>query len=378
MKLLVIKLFKNTILIFINSLLVLNSFFFDIKRGKIVYVPVNFNLCGNAFALLKAGLRRENLSHVYLCEAMNSASALENNENILFCRFSLKFLYHYSTAAYVVREAGFDSFGLFTRKGTKVVQLWHAAGAFKKFGLDSNFHKLFRWQRTRDAKRWDLLLCSSNSVVDIYSRACGDFDKNKIYVGGLPRNDLLYELSLKEEYCRKKYCIDKSVKIILYAPTFRDWTDDHSIFVKFIEYLTNNLSGEYKLAVRLHPSIHEKNNFDNKVLDLSSCHVEEAMIVSDMLITDYSSIIFDYALLNKLMLFYAPDLAEYYSDRGFYYEYRNFVPGPIGETAERIFELIYTSNYDTYGGKIDKFREEYNPFFDGKNSVRLLNKILSL
>ncbi len=367
---------KNTLLLFFN--VIINGFilFFKMQRGKVVYIPVDFSFHGNTKFLLNEWINHPGYRHIFLCDR-NKIPLDYKYENVIFCPFGLLFIYHYSTAEYIIRESEFNSIGLKPRVDSKVIQLWHAAGAFKKFCLDiADRPEFLKRSRMNDIKNWDLVLCSSKELVDIYSSAFGNFDIKKIVVGGLPRNDYLYHVSSEKELIRKRYGVPADSKVIIYAPTFRDNATDFSLFIDFVTFLQERAGNKYIVAVRFHPKIADKIKIEGDVLDLNSCDAEVALVVSDILITDYSSIIFDYALLGKPMLFYAPDLDEYYDSRGFYFDYRNFVPGPIAETKEDILEQL--ENINAYSSTVAEFREKFNPYFDGKNSRRILEKILSM
>ena len=331
-------------------------------------------------------LFEDDFRHVYLCKDTDKFRENKHREkgkrNIVFTRFNLSFFYHFATAKYIIREAGFNSVGLWPSKKSIVVQLWHGAGAFKKFGFYTKWNKWRKFWREKDIKNWDVVFCSSDSVVNIYSKAFGGFDKKKIVVNGLPRNDILFELNKKRDDLRKNFKINKE-KIILFAPTFRDkvpW--EHYINIaKDINFLATSISSEFKIALRLHQSIPKfiLTYIDfSRILDLNAVKTEEALVISDILITDYSSIIFDFALLERPILFYAPDLNDYYDRRGFYFDYKSFVPGHISYTKEELLESIKKFDYTKWKTKIIEFKSKFNPYFDGKNSERAIKKILEI
>lgn len=372
------KFIKNTFLYFIAVILRVFSFFFDVQSEKVVYVPVNFSFRGNSRFLLEKWINKSGYRHIFLFDG-DIPEGIDVSKRVKFIKFGVLFLYHYATAGYIVRESEFNSVGLRPRKESKVVQLWHAAGAFKKFCLDiSDRSEYLQGQRMKDIESWDLLLCSSSNLVDIYSGAFGGFSREKIFVGGLPRNDYLFHILARRDELREEYGIGLNEKVVLYAPTFRDKSNDFSIFLNFVDFLSKHLPADYKLGARLHPKIADQVVFSDCVLDFNACDVEEAMVIADILVTDYSSIIFDFALLDKLILFYSPDLSEYYDSRGFYFDFKCFVPGPIAETAEQLLFFLEKYCYDDFENELTMFKKQHNPYFDGKNSDRILKKILSL
>lgn len=298
---------------------------------------------------------------------------------------SLKYLYYLATSKYWVLNTH-QMATLKPKKNQVYMQTWHGAGAFKKFGLDiidDRQKEKEAWRR--DADHWTYLLCSSEEVKDIYSNAFG-VKKEIIHPIGLPRNDCFYDTT-KIEKLRKE--IDKQInnkenkKIILYAPTFRDNKKFELMFN--IEDLYNNLSDEYILLLKLHPNIKDDlieidDKYKDFVINFSDYEeTQELLMVTDLLITDYSSIIFDFALTSKPIVLYAYDLEEYKNRiRGFYYEYEEFVPGPIVRNQEELIAEIkgYNQLQDRYKEKVENFARKFNHVSDKSASELAVNILL--
>lgn len=298
---------------------------------------------------------------------------------------SLKYLYYLATSKYWVLNTH-QMATLKPKKNQVYMQTWHGAGAFKKFGLDiidDRQKEKEAWRR--DADHWTYLLCSSEEVKDIYSNAFG-VKKEIIHPIGLPRNDCFYDTS-KIEKLRKE--IDKQInnkdnkKIILYAPTFRDNKKFELMFN--IEDLYNNLNDEYILLLKLHPNIKDDlieidDKYKDFVINFSDYEeTQELLMVTDLLITDYSSIIFDFALTSKPIVLYAYDLEEYKNRiRGFYYEYEEFVPGPIVKNQEELIAEIkgYNQLQDRYKEKVENFARKFNHVSDKSASELAVNILL--
>ncbi|WP_022670392.1 CDP-glycerol glycerophosphotransferase family protein [Hippea alviniae] len=375
------KIKKDIILILINIFIL--SFLkkiLKVNKSKVVYIPVHFQCQGNTYELLKkwSNLFGNKFIHIYLCEE----SKRSNKHNIKYVKFGLKFLFHYSTAKYIIRESEFNSVGLWPSKKSVVAQLWHGAGAFKKFGLHTKRSRWLKFWRKKDIESWDIVFCSSEFIKDIYSVAFGDFDRDRIFVNGLPRNDFLFSLNQKRNDLKSQMNIENK-KIILFAPTFRDkeFEEYYLDMIEDINFISKKLPKDFQLAIRLHPSVPQR-VFDfidfSDILDFNAFKTEESLVIADILITDYSSIIFDFALLEKPMLFYAPDLDVYYDKRGFYFDYKSFVPGPISYSKEELLENIKQYDWLKWQNKVKEFKEKFNPYFDGKNSERVINKILEI
>ena len=268
-------------------------------------------------------------------------------------------------------------------KGSKIFQLWHAPGAFKKFAASSSDNKEEIAVIAKASKKTDYLFITSENIKDFY-RDAFRIDGNKIKSFGIPRTDYYFEdkdfKKLRENF-DNKYPLAKNKKIILYAPTFRDNEGDNNVFNYLdLEKFNNALSEEYVLALRLHPKINQffKGDIDTKAdfIDVSDYKNEqELMLISDLLITDYSSIMIEFALLNKPIIFFTYDYERYLTkDRGFYYGFESNVPGDIVKTDDELIKLIKEGNYNTE--KRDSFLKMQFDYTDGNSSKRIVDFIL--
>ena len=268
------------------------------------------------------------------------------------------------------------------RDETEVVQLWHAPGASKKFGGSVCSPEELEIL-SMASENTDYLITSSKKVEKEYIEAF-QIDKSKIEALGLPRLDYYFENhdldKLKSEFCRE-YDIDSSKKIILYAPTFRDEEKYNNVFDFLdLERFNEVLGDEYVLALRLHPKIKnfykEDISSKGKYVDVSEFESEqELMLISDILITDYSSIMIEYAVLNRPIIFFTYDL-EYYlaNERGFYYDFKETVPGPIVHTSDELIDIIKNDEFDK--SKISDFVMTQFDVIDGKASKRVVDFLL--
>lgn len=274
------------------------------------------------------------------------------------------------------------------RKETKVVQTWHAAGAFKKFGFSTSYMSggpnPFKNQKMAMHTYYDYATVSSEDVRKHYAEAFNMNIENIIPVG-VPRADFFFDERKVNETKNKIYSLFpdlKDKKVILYAPTFRGFGKTRKSFnIEFdFNKIAKNISDEYVIALKLHPSVELSNiiiDDDNskKVVNISSySDANDILTVTDLLISDYSSIVFDYSLLNRPMIFFAYDLEEYRSDRDFYYDYEEFVPGPIAKTNDEIISLINDWKFDLQ--KVEDFSNKFFVSRDGKNTERFIKEIL--
>lgn len=260
------------------------------------------------------------------------------------------------------------------RKKVRVVQLWHGTGTLKKLGQDVNEGELRDLEYRANQVTTDLIV-SADEIAGIYAKSFA-MSPDKVKITGMPRTDILFDKNrqkecLEEFYRQYPVCRDK--KMILYAPTFRDEQKEHPKLELDAEYLSEKLGEGYVIGLRMHPFVARniKITGAERILDFSSYKsLNTLLFATDILITDYSSILFEYAVLDRPMLFYAYDLDTFVGDgRGFYKDYTDCVPGAVVRTMEELAGEL--AGEDTYGEKRRAFVKAAYRYKDGKSMERL-------
>lgn len=291
----------------------------------------------------------------------------------------LKFFYHIYTSKVIVTDdyvRYLKNFQL--RSEQRVIQLWHACGAFKKFGQRGTNMSVYTDNATH--AQYNLVTVSSDSIRLIYADAF-NIDVHKVKALGCPRTDYFFDkkriLEIKESIY-KVYPEWRNKQIILYAPTFRDINGDRSEFHPELDFnrLSQILLPDQMFVICPHPVMKNKiidRDYDNiKVIRQFSTN--DIMLISQMLITDYSSVIFEYALLKKPIVFFCYDLVNY--NRGFYLNYPDDLPGEMYETQEELFQYISEGDHGITE-KYERFLQRYMSACDGKSCERIANLINS-
>lgn len=288
----------------------------------------------------------------------------------------------------VVDDYYFPLYAVRRRPGTTTIQTWHASGAFKKIGLsvrDRSFgadEALMR--RVRIHAGYDLCLLGSQVAVPHYAEAFGLPADRFVTRLGIPRTDLFFDRPARgaaEAAVRERYRLPEGRRVILYAPTFRGdrVTDARHEPGLDLELLARQLGDDHALLLRLHPFVRAARRIgpglDRFVIDVSDHpDVNELMLVSDLLVTDYSSAIFEFSLLERPMTFFAPDLDAYERERGFYFDYRSGVPGPVFERTDELARWIREGASDLE--RIRRFRDESFEVADGHATRRLVDEVV--
>lgn len=297
-------------------------------------------------------------------------------------KFSFGSFKNLATSKYVFLNDNFFPIAFMNFKDeTIVTQLWHAPGASKKFGASVDRDSIDILKKISD--NTDYLITSSKNIEDYYSEAF-QISKDKIKPLGLPRADYYFEdhdiKGIKSEFF-SKYGIYEDKKIILYAPTFRDEEKYNNVFNYLdLEKFNETLGDEYILALRLHPKIKDfyKDSISAKgeYIDCSDYSSEqELLLISDILITDYSSIMIEFAMLNKPIIFFTYDFDSYLNnERGFYFDFESTVPGPIVSDSNQLVNVIKDNEFDE--SKLSDFVSTQFDEIDGKSSKRVVDFLL--
>lgn len=266
------------------------------------------------------------------------------------------------------------------RKKQKVVQIWHACGAFKKFGLDAPL-KMSEDMEKKTHSRYDAVCVSSSDVKKYYAGAFG-IGEDKIFDTGVARTDALFDKEFKQKSITeltKKYKYLAEKKIYLFAPTFREKNGRYCHFDFHINFdlLSKELKDDEVFVLKRHPVMKEKyfeNGDYSNIVDLSDESVIDLTLICDTLITDYSSVIFEAVLLRKKIVFFCPDHNEY--DRDFYIRYPEDLPGEVVTKSENLLKTVRETQYSQ---KSEKFRIRQLSSCDGKSSertVKIINDFL--
>lgn len=264
----------------------------------------------------------------------------------------------------------------------KVVQLWHGTGSIKKIGLDVETGQVAELARKAN-RRITHLIVNSERTKKQYARAFG-VSEERTFVLGLPRTDLILDgerMEQKREIFYEQYPQLRGRRCVLYAPTFRDDEVENPQLALDLAQWKEQAGQEEVLLLRLHP--HVAANFaedalavyGESVINVSAYPgVTTLLAVADCLITDYSSIIFEYCLLDRPMIFYAYDLRKFREEgRDFYEDYENYVPGPVVQNQSELVKI-----WRQRGGwekKVADFRREVYEFLD-KNAVNRLFELI--
>ena len=307
-------------------------------------------------------------------------------------RFSLRYYYYLARSKYYIFN-GRQPEWVRKREGNIFLQTWHGT-PLKRLVFDlediSSATTRYKKQVYNQSRSWDYLIAPNQYSSDIFRR-CFLYDKEMLETG-YPRNDILHSKNKKQtaDRIKEKLGIPKDKKTILYAPTWRDdeyYTKGRYKFTLQLDLtlLKEKLGKEYVILLRTHYFIADSldvTGVEDFAFNLSKYDdIAELYLISDILITDYSSVFFDYANLRRPMLFFMYDLEKYRDIlRGFYIDTEKELPGPILSTSEEVLNALQNINQieKKYKDKYVNFYDKFCSWEDGSASKNVADRVFGL
>lgn len=347
-----------------------------LNKNKTTFIMTHDDgINGNIMCMYKK-LKKEQPNHI--CKFITK-SQLQKGIKLKRIIQSMEFIiitpYHLATSNTIFLDNVFLPMAYIKFKyNVKIIQLWHGCNTLKKFGQLSTTGLLKELEK-RANSNYTHVIVSSKKMISLHQQAFG-VKEDIIYPVGLPRMDIFFDkqkiIEEKKKFFEKhKNLINK--KIILYAPTFRDNDLDMNNNNMDLSTITKDFPDDFIIITKFHPFVvgHSKKIETDKLIDMSIGEdLNRLLLVADVLITDYSSIIFDYALLNKPIIFYAYDKEEYENNiRGFYYDYENYVESKIVNSKEKLLKEIINIENEDYNRT--KFINKYIDYKDSNSTDRI-------
>lgn len=298
--------------------------------------------------------------------------------------FSIPYFYYLARSKYWVVNCKLPTY-ILKKENQVYLQTWHGT-PLKRLAhdivLDNKDTTFYRSKMSaeemyntydEDVRKYNYMISPNPYSTKVFKSAFR-INEERLIETGYPRNDILVN-STNDQIVRikERLGLPKDKKVILYAPTWRDnsYVIEGYTFKLQVDFRKwqEALGEEYIVVFKPHYLI--INDFDIKAFEgfvyeaSATSDIAELYLISDLLITDYSSVFFDYAILNRPMYFYMFDLDEYASElRGFYFDIYETLPGPIVQNENDLLAQIKNSNFDY--DRLKKFNQEFNEFHDGQ------------
>lgn len=268
------------------------------------------------------------------------------------------------------------------RKGQFYVNTWHGYGPFKLAEGAVNKDAASRERYSKSNAASDLFLTASRFYTQVYRESF--FYKGEVMECGAPRNDVFFMDGKIKAFVYEKLKISHDKKIVLYAPTFRE--DTGSSFQKYdinmkrvLNALGQRFGGEYILVYRFHHYLYALGMPQNLYADAIDAtyytDIQELLVAADVVITDYSSLMWDFSLQRRPVFLYQNDEKDYENDRGFYSPVLEW-PYPKAHTQEELIDTIMNFDNDEYIKKLNAFLLKYGSCDDGHAAERVVKRIM--
>ena len=375
-----IKRIKDSIRNIISSIICIMT---SIKPKRVIMWAFDFKQYGcNPRALTEYLLENHPEFEIYWAFRHNvDISGIDKRVKCVRYR-SIEFQKIINTAEFIVTNCRTDPYNVYWHKrdGQKYIMQWHGGVSLKKIEKDAeeklNFMYLDRAHR--DSKVCDLMISGCRFHTDLIRNAF--WYDGEILEKGIPRNDIFFKDmrhgDIKKEVCRK-YGLNDNTRIVLYAPTFRkpvtiepyriDWNRMIPEFQRFLD------TEDVTIMLRLHPNFIGKTDVSSllnhrSVIDVTRYHdMQELLCISDILITDYSSSMFDYSMMKRPCFIYATDIEKY--ERGYYFDFHE-LPYDIARSQEELIYAVRSFSPDRYGARLKDFMDNKVGLFENGHACK--------
>lgn len=276
--------------------------------------------------------------------------------------------------------------GLRKRPGQVYINTWHGSLGIKKTGAQRNdITRRARMLSEADSSQMDYLISNSSYTTEFYKEIFWNYGESKEY--GCPRNDVFFspeQAEIRRLVCERLH-ISPTDKILLYAPTWRDdgATDCFTLdYTRALAAARKKFGGNWSMLVRLHHRMHELRDIffpsDTSVIDASDYpDMQELLVAADMVITDYSSCIYDFLLTRRPGFIYAPDMQKYSNGRGLCYPLQE-TPFPLATDNSELERNIIEFNTESYKANVEIFLKKKGSLDDGHASQRTVELIKNI
>lgn len=335
----------------------------------IILADAHHSECPPYMISIREKLNKENYIIKEMYQDISSSGSLGG------IKFMISFMKEYPRAkAVFICDNFLPASSCKKRRKTILVQLWHGCGAFKKFGYDAQ-DDIPKGYRGNVYRNYDLVTVSSEYCIKYFESAMRIQSEGVVKAMGICGTDQLYDndfITLCKDKFRYEHPNAVGKKVILWAPSFRGnagLQKDDSIKIPGEDKIEELDSDKYYVIKSFHPHM-----LKDRVENSGSMSTRELMVCADLLVTDYSSVFFEFLLLDKPILFFAADYASYTDARGYYLDY-NELPGELVTDNILIDKYVEEALLDSCSSARNAFKQKYMLMCDGNSTDRVLNYV---
>ena len=357
---------KKAILTWMLQIFNLFRFLMPVRKNRITFISLTSDHLEQDFAAIDQLLKKDAQYDIHYNLILFKKTLKDDFLYMLNC---FKQLYEINTSRLVILNDNNFVVTKFKRPSTYVIQTWHACGAVKKFGNQI--------VRQYPVKNYDCVLSNSPYWKHAYAQAFG-VKEEQILVSGMPRVDKLNDHKVIQDYQEAfdlHYPALKDAYKILYAPTFRGNIID-GLYYDEIDFdsILSRLPSDYVILYKMHPLMKDVSLGEHeRFVNVSHEDLYTLLCACDCLVSDYSSILFDYSLLHKKAICYSSDYEAYEQSIGFNVKYKNEMPSTICTNEEELLTQLMDPAFDEK--RMLAFQKRFMPFTDGNNAQRVVAHI---
>lgn len=352
-----------------------------VAAERVIFLEISADHLTDSFALLFEEVKRRGKEPRLICIHDGSVGGFQYLKN---CVHMLREIAQ--APVVFINEASNVTSCVRMRPQTRLIQTWHGCGAFKKFGFSTaelgwgiSGREMERYPYYKN--QW-LVSVSAPEAVRAYQDAMHQ-PPGVIQPLGVSRTDVFFDGNYIKEARKRLYehfPQARGKKVILFAPTFRGTQKEAYTLQLDYRAFSEALSEDYVLVEKHHPFVKKRHEIPGQYGDFArdltgELAIGELLCVSDICVSDYSSLVFEYSLFERPMVFYAPDLEQYFDERGFYYDYETLTPGPVYETQAQVIDYIREIDTCFDRQQVSEFRELFMSACDGHATERILDYI---
>ena len=360
---------KSIILTIILSLFYPFTFLQKVHKNQITFISLEHDNLSKDFKILHQNLKKENRYRLKTLLFKFEPNLLGNLKYGVAC---IRQLFAIQSSGLVIIDYNNFVVSKFPhRKEVKILEIWHATGALKKFG---NYVK-----RDYQIKNYDYTIVNSDFYKGIYAKAFNIPEEN-VLVTGIPNNDKIFRNKFVTKTRRRLEEAYPSIvgkKVVMYAPTFRGKLSSGIKEVKVdLKRICQELGEDYIIVYKPHPLVDtSKYATIPNILMMKNELVSSIFCITDLLITDYSAIAIDWMVFKKPIISFVPDFKSYKRKTGFVFDYLKEFPGEITFNEEELIHAVKQANTNFDFVNYQAFCDKVYKFMDGKSTQRVLSEI---
>ena len=368
---------------FLNKIFLIIFRLLPIRKNKILFIGYYGAQYGCNPKYLSEYFTKENRNLKIVWTFISpSKYTLNNIAKVKY--YSIRYFYELYTSKVIITNYRLPLY--FKKRANQTyIQTWHSSLRLKMIENDAieTIPQTYLEMAKHDSSQIDILLSGCEFSTQIFKRAF--WYNGDIFESGTPRCDMLFKQDdVLINQLKNRLGISSTTKLLLYAPTFRKNNSLEAYDIDFDRLKTTLEKNEnWKILIRLHPHLQNLSKelvekYDD-VIDVTNYDdIQELLLISDLLITDYSSLMFDFAITEKPCIIYASDLNDYLAnDRNLYFDITK-LPFPLCQTNEELNKTISEFNYKKYTEAMKSFNSEIGSFEDGQACKRVYNKVMQI